>query len=45
MPFFGSLPGVGWLFRNRSNVDENTELLIFVTPQILDESLDGDSGR
>ncbi|MCH8503628.1 MAG: type IV pilus secretin PilQ [Ectothiorhodospiraceae bacterium] len=39
VPFFGSLPGVGWLFRTTFNVDENSELLIFVTPRILDESL------
>ena len=43
VPFFGSLPAVGWLFRNRSAVDENSELLIFVTPRILQESLSGDS--
>ncbi|SEO89856.1 type IV pilus secretin PilQ [Aquisalimonas asiatica] len=45
VPFFGSLPAVGWLFRNRQAVDENSELLIFVTPRILQESLSGDSAR
>lgn len=45
VPFFGSLPAVGWLFRNRQAVDENSELLIFVTPRILQESLSGDSVR
>lgn len=45
IPFFGSLPGVGWLFRNRESVDENSELLIFVTPRILQESLSGDTTR
>ncbi len=39
VPFFGSLPGVGWLFRTTLNIDENSELLIFVTPRILEESL------
>ncbi|ABI58099.1 type IV pilus secretin PilQ [Alkalilimnicola ehrlichii MLHE-1] len=39
VPFFGSLPGVGWLFRNRLTFDEQSELLVFVTPRILDESL------
>ncbi|MFV8834378.1 type IV pilus secretin PilQ [Aquisalimonas sp. APHAB1-3] len=43
VPFFGSLPAVGWLFRNRQAVDENSELLIFVTPRILQESLSGGS--
>ncbi|MDN3516896.1 type IV pilus secretin PilQ [Aquisalimonas lutea] len=45
IPFFGSLPGIGWLFRNRESVDENSELLIFVTPRILQESLTSDSAR
>ena len=39
IPFFGSLPGIGWMFRNRMNFDDQSELLIFVTPRILDESL------
>ncbi len=43
VPFFGSLPAVGWLFRNNLRIDENSELLIFVTPRILDESLSGGS--
>ena len=45
VPFFGSLPGVGWLFRTTRNVDENSELLIFVTPRILSESLSAGSAR
>lgn len=43
VPFFGSLPAVGWLFRNNVRIDDNSELLIFVTPRILDESLSGGS--
>ncbi|MCK8516847.1 type IV pilus secretin PilQ [Methylonatrum kenyense] len=43
VPFFGSLPGIGWLFRSNLRIDENSELLIFVTPRILDESLSGGS--
>ncbi len=43
VPFFGSLPAVGWLFRNREVVDQNSELLIFVTPRILEESLTSSS--
>jgi len=39
IPFFGELPLIGWLFRNRTSLDENSELLVFVTPQILDEQL------
>ena len=39
VPFFGQLPGVGWLFRSEQNVDEKSELLIFVTPKILKEGI------
>ncbi len=39
VPFFGDLPIVGALFRNKQNTNNNSELLIFVTPKILKESL------
>jgi len=39
IPFLGDLPYVGFLFRNRSTVDEKTELLIFITPRIVAETL------
>jgi type IV pilus assembly protein PilQ len=39
IPFFGELPLVGALFRTNSQVDMRSELLIFVTPKILQESL------
>ncbi len=39
VPLFGDLPYVGVLFRKTENTDENRELLIFVTPKILKESL------
>ncbi len=39
IPFFGSLPGVGWLFKTESKTDEKQELLIFVTPKIVKEGL------
>ncbi len=45
VPFFGSLPGIGALFRNRLQVDDNSELLVFVTPRILDETLTSSSVR
>ena len=38
-PFFGDLPYVGRLFQNRSNTSERRELLVFVTPRILDDTL------
>ena len=39
VPFFGDLPLVGVLFRQSRHVNDNSELLIFVTPKILKESL------
>jgi type IV pilus assembly protein PilQ len=39
VPVLGDLPGVGTLFRNKARRDEREELLIFVTPKILQESL------
>jgi type IV pilus assembly protein PilQ len=39
VPFFGELPGVGVLFRNTTVQDKNNELLIFITPKILKDTL------
>lgn len=39
VPFFGDLPIIGNVFKNRSRQEDKTELLIFVTPKIMDESL------
>ena len=39
VPFLGDLPVVGGLFRQTRQVDDKVELLIFVTPKILKESL------
>ena len=39
IPFFGDLPYVGWLFKNREIIDDKTELLVFITPRILAENL------
>jgi type IV pilus assembly protein PilQ len=35
VPILGDIPGLGYLFRSRENVNNNAELLIFVTPKIL----------
>jgi type IV pilus assembly protein PilQ len=35
VPFFGDLPIVGRLFRNEFTQDDKSELLVFVTPQIV----------
>ena len=39
IPFFGDLPYIGWLFKNREWVDDKTELLVFITPKIVAEGL------
>ena len=39
VPFFGDLPIIGNAFKKRTKQDDKTELLIFVTPRIMDESL------
>lgn len=39
VPGLGDIPGIGILFRNTSRQSDKAELLIFVTPRILSESL------
>ncbi|MGH8564040.1 MAG: type IV pilus secretin PilQ [Gammaproteobacteria bacterium] len=39
VPFFGELPYFGTLFRNTLNARNKDELLIFVTPKVMKESL------
>ena len=39
IPFFGSLPGVGWLFKTEARTDQKQELLIFVTPKIIKQGM------
>ena len=39
VPFFGDLPYLGWLFKNREWIDDKTELLVFITPKIVNEGL------
>ena len=38
-PFLGELPYVGRLFRNRTRTNDKSELLIFVTPKLLQEGI------
>jgi len=37
VPMLGDLPVLGTLFRNRATNDEKRELLIFITPTILED--------
>ena len=39
VPFFGDLPIIGNAFKHRTKRDDKTELLIFVTPRIMDDNL------
>jgi type IV pilus assembly protein PilQ len=39
IPFFGDLPYIGPLFRNYYRQDNKTELLVFLTPRIVDDRL------
>jgi type IV pilus assembly protein PilQ len=39
VPFFGDLPLIGWLFKNNATATGKTELLIFITPRIVNERL------
>lgn len=42
VPVLGDIPGLGALFRSRARLDNNAELLVFVTPTILE---DGETGN
>jgi type IV pilus assembly protein PilQ len=37
-PFLGSIPILGWLFKNVSESDTRTEMLVFITPRIVNRS-------
>ena len=39
VPFFGDIPIAGRLFRNDTSTNNKSELLIFITPKIIDEQL------
>jgi type IV pilus assembly protein PilQ len=35
VPWLAKIPGLGWLFKRQSVSDQNSELLIFITPTIV----------
>jgi len=39
IPFFGDIPIFGKLFKRKSNIDTNKELLIFIIPKIIKEEI------
>ena len=38
VPGLGSIPGLGWLFRSTTQTTERTELVIMITPRVIDET-------
>ncbi|MBN2803496.1 MAG: type IV pilus secretin PilQ [Deltaproteobacteria bacterium] len=38
VPFFGDIPILGWLFKTKSNSDKRSEMLIFITPTIVNRA-------
>jgi type IV pilus assembly protein PilQ len=39
IPFFGDIPLIGWLFRNKAVREEKRELMIFITPRIVKQEV------
>ena len=37
MPFFGDLPGVGFLFQNKTKKTAKSETLVFITPKLIND--------
>jgi type IV pilus assembly protein PilQ len=38
VPGFAELPVIGWLFKNKSENDDRTEVLVFITPKITNKA-------
>lgn len=38
-PLLGDIPYLGWLFKQKDTTDDRTELLVFITPKIISDSL------
>jgi type IV pilus assembly protein PilQ len=36
VPFFGQIPGLKWLFNSTSTVKTETELVLFLTPRLVE---------
>ena len=39
VPLLGDLPVVGYLFKNTAQINDRTELLIFITPRVISEKI------
>ena len=40
LPGLGDLPGIGGLFRHEQVIKSNSELLVFITPRVIDENME-----
>ncbi|MDD5307844.1 MAG: type IV pilus secretin PilQ [Deltaproteobacteria bacterium] len=38
VPFFADIPIIGWLFKSRADSDRRSEMLIFITPRIVNRA-------
>ncbi len=45
VPVLGDIPLLGWLFRNTQTINNKDELLIFVTPKIVDQTASAALGQ
>ncbi len=43
IPYLGDIPYLGWLFKSQQTVNSKRELLIFITPRVIANSLENDS--
>jgi type IV pilus assembly protein PilQ len=39
IPLLGDIPGIGWLFKNSTTTSNKTELLVFITPRVVNDRL------
>lgn len=39
VPFFGDIPVLGWFFKSRTRTDDRSELLIFITPKVVNREV------
>ncbi|HEY0665451.1 MAG TPA: type IV pilus secretin PilQ [Gallionella sp.] len=39
VPFLGDIPLLGYFFRSKSNIDNKSELLVFITPRIMQDAM------
>jgi type IV pilus assembly protein PilQ len=39
VPLLGDIPFLGWLFKNNTTTSSKTELLVFITPRVVNDRL------